>query len=177
MFKKSAVLRRSSIICLQIPLGLIFSYLLQWNSFKSVARHTHTLKNVRRTVQHPQGWTTALSCLQDRQQVERLVEEKADRKKVREGQTRKYISEKWGNLLKLRIIRDWCSTSSSQKNWCGFCANYPADIVIALSPDKSNGVFFSEKNKVTREGTTREVTLKQLFITRFCRVYFHSAFK
>jgi len=52
-----------------------------------VARHKHTpLKNVRRTVQHPQGWTTALSCLQDRQQVEILVEEKADRKGEKDRQ-------------------------------------------------------------------------------------------
>lgn len=137
-----------------------------------MARHTHTLlKNVRRTVQHPQGWTTA------GQTAGRNIGGREGKQKGREGQTRKNISEKLGNLLKLRIIRDWCSTSSSQKNWCGFCANYPADIVIALSPDKSNGVLFSEKNKVMREGTTREVTLKQLFITRFRRVYFRSAFK
>lgn len=86
---------------------------------------------------------------------------------------------------KLGIIGDWCSTSSYQKKLMWICANYPADIVIALSPDESNEVFCSDENKVTggrgdvetEREREREVTLKQLFITRFLRVYFGPLFK
>lgn len=35
-----------------------------------------------------------------------------------------------------------------KKTLMWICANYPADIVIALSPDESNEVFCSDENKV-----------------------------
>lgn len=95
--------------------------------------------------QHPQGWTTRLSSLQNRQQVEKVMKERPEGNEKRKRHRKKNIRKmKTSNHQRLVL-----HIQLPKKTLMWICANYPADIVIALSPDESNEVFCLDENKVT----------------------------